>query len=138
MPFALGELVEDPRFTTAEVRGNNMSQLRSIIQERAATQPSAYWLKRLVEADIPCTLVQDYDMLAQDPQALENSYLYNYEHPRFGTLQAVGPVAYFSKTDSILQGPAPVEPGQHTQAILANAGFTSEEIAQLRANKVVS
>jgi formyl-CoA transferase len=136
--FALGELVEDPRFTTAEVRGSNMPQLRSILQERAATQPSDYWLKRLVEADIPCTLVQDYDMLAQDPQALENSYLYNYEHPKFGTLQAVGPVAYFSKTGSVLQGPAPGEPGQHTQAILANAGFTSEEIAQLRANKVVS
>jgi len=136
--FALGELVEDPRFTTAEVRGSNIPQLRSILQERAATQPSDYWLKRLVEADIPCTLVQDYDMLAQDPQALENSYLYNYEHPKFGTLQAVGPVAYFSKTGSVLQGPAPGEPGQHTQAILANAGFTSEEIAHLRANKVVS
>jgi len=91
-----------------------------------------------VEADIPCTLVQDYDMLAQDPQALENSYLYNYEHPRFGTLKAVGPVASFSKTGSVLQGPAPGEPGQHTQAILANAGFTAEEIAHLRANKVVS
>ncbi len=136
--FALGELVEDPRFTTAEVRGSNIPQLRSILQERAATQPSDYWLKRLVEADIPCALVQDYDMLAQDPQALENSYLYNYEHPKFGTLQAVGPVAYFSKTGSVLQGPAPGEPGQHTQAILANAGFTSEEIAHLRANKVVS
>src|SRR5256885_417126 len=136
--FALGELVDDPRFTTAEVRGSNMPQLRSILQERAATQPSDYWLKRLVEADIPCTLVQDYDMLAQDPQALENSYLYNYEHPKFGTLQAVGPVAYFSKTGSVLQGPAPGEPGQHTQAILANAGFTAEEIAHLRANKVVS
>ena len=136
--FALGELVEDPRFTTAEVRGSNMPQLRSILQERAATQPSDYWLKRLVEADIPCTLVQDYDMLAQDPQALENSYLYNYEHPKFGTLKAVGPVAYFSKTGSVLQGPAPGEPGQHTQAILANAGFTAEEIAHLRANKVVS
>jgi hypothetical protein len=106
--------------------------------KRAATQPAAYWLQRLVEADIPCTLVQDYHMLAQDPQTLENSYLYNYEHSRFGTLKAVGPVAYFSKTGSVPQGPAPGEPGQHTQAILANAGFTSEEIAQLRANKVVS
>ena len=57
---------------------------------------------------------------------------------RFGTLKAVGPVAYFSKTGSVLQGPAPEEPGQHTQAILANAGFTSEEIAQLCANQVVS
>jgi crotonobetainyl-CoA:carnitine CoA-transferase CaiB-like acyl-CoA transferase len=76
-------------------------------------------------------------MLAQDPQARENSYLYNYEHARFGILQAVGPVAYFSKTDPVLQGSAPVKPGQHTQVIPANAGFTSDEIAQVRANKVV-
>jgi len=136
--FALDALVTDPRFTTAEGRGSHMPQLRSLIQERAATQPSDYWLQRLVAADIPCSLVQDYDMLAQDPQALENSYLYSYEHPRFGTLQAVGPVASFSKAGSVLQGPAPGEPGQHTDAILVKAGFTPEEIAQLRANKVVS
>jgi len=76
-------------------------------------------------------------MLANDPQALENGYLYSYEHPRFGVLQAVGPVVSFSKAGSVLQGPAPGEPGQHTQTILADAGFTTEEIAQLRANKVV-
>jgi CoA:oxalate CoA-transferase len=115
-----------------------MAQLKGIIQERAATQPSDYWLQRLVDADIPCALVQDYDMLARDPQALENGYLYSYEHPKFGIVQAVGPVAYFSKAGSVPQGPAPEEPGQHTQAILANAGFTAEEIAQLRANKVIS
>jgi crotonobetainyl-CoA:carnitine CoA-transferase CaiB-like acyl-CoA transferase len=40
-------------------------------RERAATQPSAYWLQRLVEAGIPCTLTQDYNMLVQDPQALD-------------------------------------------------------------------
>lgn len=135
--FELDELVADPRFHAAEVRGSNMPYLRSIIQERVATQPSDYWLQRLVEADIPCSRVQDYDMLAQDPQALENSYIYSYEHPRFGTLQAVGTAACFSKTGAVLQGPAPLEPGQHTQAILTDAGFTSEEIAQLRANKVV-
>jgi crotonobetainyl-CoA:carnitine CoA-transferase CaiB-like acyl-CoA transferase len=47
-------------------------------------------------------------------------------------------VAYFSKTGSVRQGQAPGEPGHYTQAILANAGFTADEIAQLRANKVVS
>lgn len=57
--LALVVPVDDPRLTTAEMRGDNMSQLRSIIQERVATRPSAYWLQRLVEADIPCTLVQD-------------------------------------------------------------------------------
>jgi len=56
----------------------------------------------------------------------------------FGPLKAVGPMAYFSKTGSVLQGPAPEGPGQPPQAILANTGFTFEEIAQLCANKVVS
>ena len=106
-----------------------MPPFMNMIRERAATSPSAYWLQRLGEADIPCTLVQDYDMLVQDSQALQNSYLYTYEHPRCGTLQAVGAVAYFSKTDPVLQGPALEEPGQRPQAILANAGFTADEIA---------
>jgi crotonobetainyl-CoA:carnitine CoA-transferase CaiB-like acyl-CoA transferase len=61
--FALAELVDDPRFTTAEMRGSHMPQLMNRLRERAATQPAAYWLQRLVEADIPCTLVQDYDIL---------------------------------------------------------------------------
>jgi crotonobetainyl-CoA:carnitine CoA-transferase CaiB-like acyl-CoA transferase len=90
------------------------------------------------EADIPCTLVQGYDILAPAPQVLENSYLYNSEHPRFETLQAVGPVVYFSETDPVRRGPAPEEPGQPAQAILANAGFTADAIALWRANKVVS
>lgn len=60
----------------------------------------ADWLQRPAEANIPCTLVQDYAMLVQNIQALENSYLYDYEHPGFGTLKAVGLVAYFSKTAS--------------------------------------
>jgi crotonobetainyl-CoA:carnitine CoA-transferase CaiB-like acyl-CoA transferase len=72
------------------------------------------------------------------PQVLKNGYLSTYEHPRFGTLQAVGPMACCSKTDSVQQGPAPEEPGQYTQGILANTGLTSEEIAHLRAHKVVS
>jgi crotonobetainyl-CoA:carnitine CoA-transferase CaiB-like acyl-CoA transferase len=77
-------------------------------------------------------------MLAPVPQALEHGYLSTYEHPRFGTLQAVGPVACCSTTDLVQQGPAPEEPGHHTQGILANAGLTSEEIAHLRAHQVVS
>ena len=53
-------------------------------------------------------------------------------------LKAVGPVAYFSKTGSALQSPAPLEPGQDTDAILADAGFTPAEVEPLRVSKVVS
>lgn len=133
----LDELVDDARFHIREERVRHMPELLHMIEARVVTQPADYWLQRLVEADIPCTLIQDYAMLAEDPQALENRYIYSYEHPRFGTLKAVGPVAHFSKSGAVLQGPAPLEPGQDTEAILTAAGFTPEERAQLRANKVV-
>ena len=136
--FDLEHLMEDPRFSTDAERGNNMPELRGIIQDRAAAQPSDYWLQRLMDVDMPCTLVQDYDMLAEDPQALENNYIYSYQHPEFGALKSVGPVAYYSKTGSVAQGPAPVKPGQDSEVILSEAGFTSDEIDRLRANKVVA
>jgi hypothetical protein len=69
-------------------------------------------------------------MLVQGPRALENSSRSTYEHPRFGPLKAVGPVASFRTPGSVLQGPAPEEPGQPTQASLANAGCTAEESAR--------
>jgi len=135
--FALGELVEDPRFTTAEVRGSNMPQLRSILQERAATQPSDYWLKRLVEADIPCTLVQDYDMLAQDPRrwrtAISTTTSTKVRDPAGGRTRGLLQQDWLGPA-----GPGTWRAWTAYQAILANAGFTSEEIAHLRANKVVS
>jgi hypothetical protein len=60
---------------------------------------------------------------------LEHSSLYAYKPPQRGTLQAVGPVADFSTTGSVLQGPAPEEPGQPMQAILARVGCPAEERA---------
>jgi hypothetical protein len=44
-------------------------------------------------------------MLAPDPQALENNDLYAYEHPWFGSLKVIGPVADFSTTGSVLLSP---------------------------------
>jgi len=48
-----------------------------------------------------------------------------------------GPAPRFSRTKAEIQGP-PAKPGQHTDAILADWGFTPEEIAKLRAVGAVS
>lgn len=48
-----------------------------------------------------------------------------------------GPAPRFSRTKAEIQGP-PAKPGQHTDAVLADWGFTPEEIAKLRAVGTVS
>jgi alpha-methylacyl-CoA racemase len=48
-----------------------------------------------------------------------------------------GPAPRFIRTKAQIQGP-PSRPGQHTDAVLSERGFTAEEIANLRAARVVA
>jgi alpha-methylacyl-CoA racemase len=47
------------------------------------------------------------------------------------------PAPRFSRTPSEIQGPAPL-PGQHSAAVLADYGFTADEIATLLAAGAVT
>ena len=42
------------------------------------------------------------------------------------------PAPRFSRTEAVIQGPAPI-PGQDTEAVLADWGFSADEIAVLTA-----
>ena len=48
-----------------------------------------------------------------------------------------GPAPRFSRTKAEIQGP-PAQPGQHTDAVLSDWGFTAEEIANLHAARIVA
>jgi crotonobetainyl-CoA:carnitine CoA-transferase CaiB-like acyl-CoA transferase len=57
------------------------------------------------------------------------------EHPKFGTVLRHGPTVQLSET------PCRIAPGclngQHTEHVLEGLGYASEEIAALKAKKVV-
>jgi alpha-methylacyl-CoA racemase len=48
-----------------------------------------------------------------------------------------GPAPRFSRTKEKIQGPPP-QPGQHTDEVLSEFGFSKDEIAKLRASEVVT
>jgi CoA:oxalate CoA-transferase len=121
-------LMTDPRFIDPMTRGKNESDLVELMDAQVATRPSAQWIECMRAADLPCTVVQNYAMIAEDPQALENDYIVSYEHPRQGELRAQGFQTSMSDTPASLRYPAPLEPGAHSQEILAEAGFSPDEI----------
>ena len=53
-----------------------------------------------------------------------------------GKYQA-GPAPRFSRTPGEVQGPAPII-GEHTDAVLAEYGFSAEEISKLREAKAIA
>ena len=129
--LGLDELAEDPRFATPEARGPNHGRLVELIDAQVITRPADEWIERLVAADIPCAIVQDYHMIAEDPQARANGYIHEEQHPVWGLVRTQGPVATLSKTPASVRRHAPVHPGDHSAEILREAGFSGEEIGAL-------
>jgi len=133
----LESLGKDPRFATPEARGPNHGELIELLDAQVIQRPAGEWVKQLREADIPCSIVQDYEMIRQDPQAQANGYVHETEHPVWGQIATQGLVATYSKTPSEVRSHAPVKPGDSSAEILREAGFSENEVAALRATRAV-
>jgi crotonobetainyl-CoA:carnitine CoA-transferase CaiB-like acyl-CoA transferase len=136
---ALGrdDLIDDPRFATPEVRGKNRAELMALFDAIFATLPADDWLERLAANNVVAGPVNNYADVARDPQVLENDYIVEIDHPSGRKLRVVGFPVRFSKTPAVIQGKAPGL-GEHTDEVLRGlGGYTDEEIARLRAEKVI-
>jgi crotonobetainyl-CoA:carnitine CoA-transferase CaiB-like acyl-CoA transferase len=100
------------------------------------SRSSAYWLEKVEAADVPCAHVNDFDTIWDDPQFVANRTFFEYEHPKAGRVRAVRSPAQFSRTEPELWRHAP-ELGQQTDEILADFGFSTDQVLELREREIV-
>lgn len=84
------------------------------------------------ELDIPATPLHRIDELPTHPHLQAVGLFQPQQHPVAGPLLAVRPPTRFARTPADLALPAPVL-GEHTEAVLREAGFSPDELAALRA-----
>lgn len=130
--------VRDPRFATIEKRRDN----RRLVNERISEFTRERTVKELVEIfaryEVPhAPILGIRDALSQ-PQAVARDMVVEADHAVLGKIPIVNRAIKFPGDPQ----PVPTAPpvlGQHTDEILRDVlGFTSDEIARLRASKVVS
>jgi crotonobetainyl-CoA:carnitine CoA-transferase CaiB-like acyl-CoA transferase len=86
---------------------------------------------------ILCSPVNRYADLADDPQVQATGMIVEETHPRAGRFRTLAPPIRFSATPGAIRTPAPAL-GEHSDAVLAEAGLAPGELAHLRALGVVA
>ena len=125
------EWIADARFSADYLRVQHRSELAALIDAATATEPRAYWLEQLDQAGVPCGPILDYEDALTTPQALAREMTVDVEHPTLGPLRTLGTPIKMSATPLDPRRRAPML-GEHTDDVLAAAGYSGDEIAQLR------
>ncbi len=126
------ELADDPRFARNRDRMNNLRQLTEALDEKFRAGTTGEWMARLEEAGVPCGPVLDIAEMHRDPQTLAREMVVETEHPITGPVKAIGLPVKFSATPGGIVRPAP-RLGEHNAEVLAEFGYSAEEIDALRA-----
>ncbi len=130
------EWLEDARFKTAAVRHHNVDERLNLTQEVLRTRNSAEWLARLEAADVPCAPVLRRSEVIGHPQIEANEIVVETDHPHAGKLRQARHAPRFSETPAQHRQGAPLL-GEHTRAILSEAGVTDSELRALAAEAVI-
>ena len=130
---ALGrpEWLDDPRFRTAADRQRNIDARLALTQAALRAATSAEWLARLEAEGVPCAPVLTRSEMIRHPQIVANGGVVEHDHPAAGRLRQARPAARFSRTGFALRQPGALL-GEHTEEVLAEAGFSAGEVAALR------
>lgn len=134
------ELDEDlsvrPEFGTLERQFERRPELQGIFRDRFASNSTEYWVKRLETQDILCAPVRSLEQALRDEQTLVNDMVLEMRHPNAGAVRALNAPIGLSGTPSQVRR-VPPRLGEHAAEVLAEHGYTEEQIATLRGNGVI-
>ena len=123
-------IAEDARFKTRDDRRRNFEQLEKELAPTFATKDREQWLRLLDENDVPASPLYDMKEVLEDPQVLHLGLTEEVEHPKTGKAKFVGGPVRYEGLSVEKPGPPPL-PGEHTDTILAELGYSRTEIDRL-------
>jgi crotonobetainyl-CoA:carnitine CoA-transferase CaiB-like acyl-CoA transferase len=125
------EWIADARFGADHQRVAHREELAALIEGVTKQESRAHWIAELETAGIPCGPILDYEDALTTPQAIAREMTVDIDHPALGALRTLGTPIKMSATPLNPKRRGPML-GEHTDDVLADAGYSSDEIEQLR------
>jgi crotonobetainyl-CoA:carnitine CoA-transferase CaiB-like acyl-CoA transferase len=132
-------LDKDPRFTDEISRAKNRGELITILEDVFAGKTRDEWIEyfKTSQANLMYEVVNTIPDLADDVQILANNLIMDENHRGLGPIKMLKFPFNLSKTPVAMERSAAPSLGEHTEEVLAEYGYSAEEIAQLRKEKVI-
>jgi crotonobetainyl-CoA:carnitine CoA-transferase CaiB-like acyl-CoA transferase len=132
----LPELVEDPRFKERDTRKANRKLLTPLLEAKLTQQPTRYWVDKLNALGIPSGAVIGLEEALLQPQCEHRETLRKLAVAGIGEIPFFSLSAKFSGTPGQLEAPPP-RLSEHTAAVLAEIGYTAEDVEALKQKGVI-
>ena len=133
---ALGhaEWVDDSRFRTFKERLENRPLIQDMLDAALSAKTTAAWLAEFAGA-VPAAPINDLRQALENPFVKDEGRLQDIELDGHGTYRMVAPIVRSGGAEAPAR-PAP-KLGEHTEAILKEAGYDAARLDRLRKAKVI-
>ncbi len=126
----------DPRFVTNRQRVELREEVVPKVAALMKARPTAEWEKRLTEANVPHSVVRDYAGIFAHEQTAARGMKLTVRDPAGNPVDLVGNPIHLAG-GMVATPTMPPKLGEQTDAVLRELGLKEEEIAALRAKRVV-
>ena len=129
------EWITDPKYATPKARLPHLMEIFGAIEEWTKTKTKFEAMDILNQHDIPCGPILSMKEVAEEPSLRKTGTVVEVDHPTRGKYLTVGnPIKMSDSPTDVKRSPLL---GEHTDEVLAELGYGAEEIAALRAEKVI-
>lgn len=131
------DMIEDPRYAIHEERVKRCDEVNDIVAEWVAARDQDEVLQIFDDAGVTASPIYDAADIMDDPHVIDRGVLVEVPDAELGDVPMHNIHPYLSETPGTFRTPAPGL-GEHTDQVLSDAGYSEQEIANLRDSGLVS
>ena len=129
------EWLTDPSYATPKARLPHLMEIFGIIEQWTMTKTKFEAMEILNGYDIPCGPILSMKEIAEEPSLRKTGTVVEVDHPKRGKYLTVGnPIKLSDSPTEVKRSPLL---GEHTDEVMAELGYTREQVEALRAEKII-